>query len=367
MTAITFADLFAGCGGLSQSFHGSRLFNQFLATDYWKAAEESYLRNHRGAKFELLNLEQKKEVETLTNILSGNVDLILGGPPCTGFSTLGKRQVGCAKSMLVDVFIQICMDVSPKVILMENVKTIRSKSHPKGGKVLDHVNKTLTRAGYEYRELTLKATDFGLGQTRERFFLLAVKKKNSSPTFLNETVNSVLSQKKSKHNTLYDLIGDLPKIEAGEGAEIMKHRRKYLYNHRAMNHSEKLIARLKHVPPGGGLMDVPRHLLTDHLRRMVSDKYGSGGHQKNIYGRMDWGKPSGTIVAGMDKITVGRFVHPDANRLLTPRECARIQGFKDNFIFSGSLVTQYYLIGNAVPRVFSEVWMKSLRKNWGLL
>jgi DNA (cytosine-5)-methyltransferase 1 len=97
------------------------------------------------------------------------------------------------------------------------------------------------------------------------------------------------------------------------------------------------------------LLDVPRRLLTDHLRRLVDGAYGSGGHVKNIYGRLEWGKPSGTVVAGIDKITCGRFVHPVENRLLTPRECARLQSFPDEFAFMPSLVASYYLIGNAVP------------------
>src|SRR5262249_19902508 len=86
-----------------------------------------------------------------------------------------------------------------------------------------------------------------------------------------------------------------------------------------------------------------------HLKRMKRGAYGSGGHVKNIYGRLEWDKPAGTVVAGIDKITCGRFIHPNANRLLTPRECARLQSFPDDFVFFGSAVTQYYLIGNAVP------------------
>ena len=135
-----------------------------------------------------------------------------------------------------------------------------------------------------------------------------------------------------------------------------------IFNHRALAHSDQLLRRFAHVPPGGGLLDVPRRLLTPHLRKMIDGHYGNGGHIKNIYGRLEWGKPAGTVVAGIDKITCGRFLHPDADRLLTPRECARLQSFPDSFRFHGSMVKCYYLIGNAVPPKFSEVFASAIHK-----
>ena len=153
----------------------------------------------------------------------------------------------------------------------------------------------------------------------------------------------------------------MPRLEPNIGADELKiEGRKVIYNHKALRHSDELKTRFSHVPPGGGLLDVPEELLTPHLRKMKNGSYGSGGHVKNIYGRMDWGKPSGTIVAGIDKITCGRYVHPEENRLITPRECARIQSFPDWFRFKGSNVTQYYLIGNAVPPKLSKVLAKSI-------
>ena len=119
-------------------------------------------------------------------------------------------------------------------------------------------------------------------------------------------------------------------------------------------HGTELLRKLKYVKPNGGLMDVPRKLLNNHLRNMIDGTYGSGGFVKNIYGRLDWKKPTGTVVAGIRKITCGRFIHPDYDRLLTPRECARLQEFDDDYLFHGSLTDQYTLIGNAVPPKFSH-------------
>ncbi|WP_417682001.1 DNA cytosine methyltransferase [Pseudidiomarina aquimaris] len=358
MTKYKYLDLFSGCGGLSHGFYRKDGFECLLASDFWEKAEFTYTLNHPDTPFELKDFSKTDDIKAVIDRFENQCDIVMGGPPCQGFSTLGKRRLDCDKSILVDSFIDIATKISPKLIIMENVKTITSKKHPAGGLVISKVYESLERAGYFYKTLILKATDFGLGQTRQRFFLFAVKEADSQ--ILDEVVGNIEKSKKNKFSLLKDLIGDLPPVPAGGGAQIMEFGGRTIYNHQAMNHSEKLLERFRHVPVDGGLLDVPKELLTNHLRKMVEGKYGTGGHTKNIYGRMNWEKPSGTIVAGMDKITVGRFLHPDEDRLLTPRECARIQSFPDDFVFKGSLVNQYYLIGNAVPPVFSEVIASSV-------
>jgi len=363
MTAHTYIDLFSGCGGLSYGFSKSKDFHCLLASDFWDKAGENYELNHKNEPFELRDFSTQKDIDSIVSRFKNKCDVILGGPPCQGFSTLGKRKLVCEKSILVDSFLETAIRIKPKLILMENVKAITSKKHPAGGLVTDKINKLLFDAGYSYKTIILSATDFGLGQTRKRFFLFAVKKKNTAN--LNNLIEGINKKKKRKFSNLEQLIGDLPVIEAGQGEQLTEYNGKKIYNHKAMNHSDKLVNRFRHVPAGGGLLDVPKELLTNHLKKMVSGGYGTGGHAKNIYGRMSWDKPSGTIVAGMDKITIGRFVHPESDRLLTPRECARIQSFPDSFKFQGSLVTQYYLIGNAVPPVFSKVFSGTISKLLG--
>jgi DNA (cytosine-5)-methyltransferase 1 len=355
MKQITYIDLFAGCGGLSYGFYEDPQFKCLFASDIWKEAKKNYDFNHLDIPFEIKDFSSEVDVTEIIKKFGGKCDIVLGGPPCQGFSTLGKREVDCKKSVLVDSFIDAAIAIKPKFILMENVKAIRSKKHPEGGTFIEKIDEKLINANYVYKTVVLNALDFGLGQTRQRFFLFATKKEYSY--LLDEFMICLDSEKAMKHTTLKELISDLPKIEAGEEWDSTKP--PHIYNHKAMNHSSKLVERFKHVPEGGGLLDVPKDLLTNHLKKMVDGEYGSGGHVKSIYGRMDWDRPSGTIVAGMDKITIGRFLHPVSDRLLTPRECARIQSFPDDFIFSGGMVTQYYLIGNAVPPLFSRVFAKS--------
>ena len=357
---ITYIDLFSGCGGLSWGFYKSSYFKGLLATDIWKEAKRNYDLNHEGIDFKLSDFSLEEDRDEIISQFKGRCDLVIGGPPCQGFSTLGKRELDCKKSILVDAFLDTAIKINPRFIIMENVKAIRSKKHPNGGFFIDAIERIFNKSEYVYKTVILNSLDFGLGQTRQRFFLFACKS-NEEP-LLSEFINAIDSHKKNTHTTLYDLIGDLPSV--GPGEEFIDKKLK-IFNHKSLNHSDKLVERFKHVPVGGGLLNVPKNLLTEHLIKMVEGEYGSGGHAKNIYGRMSWELPSGTIVAGMDKITVGRFVHPVENRLLTPRECARIQSFPDEFIFYGSLVTQYYLIGNAVPPLFSEIFSKSYIKVFG--
>ncbi|RYD02608.1 hypothetical protein N752_25100 [Desulforamulus aquiferis] len=361
---LKYADIFCGCGGLSYGFYNNNNYNGLLAVDHWPIAGRVYKDNHPNTSFELKDLYNPEEVENVIDSLKYNCDVLLGGPPCQSFSTLGKRKDDDKRSSLVDIYMSICLNVRPKIVIMENVQGIVSKKHYTGEKYPDFIKKSLDKH-FNIKTLFVNALEYGIPQTRTRWLLVAVNKEVDPNTNTLEKVIIGIEQRKSgKTMVLRDAIGDLPYIESGEGEEELvlnsKSSKRIIYNHRAMKHSNRLIERLSHVPVGGGLPNVPHELLTNHLRKMLNGEYGSGGHVKNIYGRLDWEKPCGTIVAGMDKITCGRFVHPMANRLLTPRECARIQSFPDDFKFSGSLVNQYYLIGNAVPPKISTVIAESI-------
>lgn len=360
---FTFADFFAGCGGLSHGFHAKASFKGIFATDNWGAAKNNYILNAPDANFKLLDMHKQSDIQGAINECINKTDIVIGGPPCQGFSTLGKRAADCKLSTLVDVFLDMAVKINPKIIIMENVRGITSKKHPSGSTYKEFIHNffdQLPDETYNYADLLIDCSEFGLAQTRIRYLLIAVRKDiNQNNDVLNKIISSISQQKSVNKLVLKDVIGDLPIVNPGDGVdEVLQDTfqgKRKVFNHKAMNHSEALQKRFSHIPPGGGLPDVPVELLTPHLIKMLQGGYGSGGHIKNIYGRLKWSEPCGTIVAGIDKITCGRFVHPDLNRLLTPRECARIQSFPDNFRFSGGSVTQYYLIGNAVPPKISAV------------
>lgn len=366
---LTYADIFTGCGGLNHYFYKNKNYKGLLAVDHWSAAEKVFTANHPNIPFKLKDMYDSDEVNSVLNMLKGSCDVLLGGPPCQGFSTLGKRRDDDKRSTLVETFLKLALSVRPKIIVMENVRGIASKEHKTGLAFPEFIRSLLQNGSnditYDITNVLINTLEFGLAQTRIRWVLIAVRKDiNENNVVLNKIIDGINKRKVSKSSILKNIIGDLPHLESGEGQDELiincNGEQKVIYNHVAMKHSNKLIERLSYVPVGGGLPDVPRELLTDHLKKMLDGKYGSGGHVKNIYGRLDWEKPCGTIVAGIDKITCGRFVHPSANRLLTPRECARIQSFPDYFRFLGSLVNQYYLIGNAVPPAISNVLAQSI-------
>jgi DNA (cytosine-5)-methyltransferase 1 len=351
-------DLFCGVGGYSYGFenHISKNFKIVFSADNWQQAVDNYKINLSNSKLSPTKVDLADERFVKTQFLrkfKGKVDIVIGGPPCQPFSTLGSRSSLDDRLKLVYSFLEYCYYLKPKIFIMENVKGIAMKDGKSGESFSNIVKKWFQkRSNNEYicKDYLFNMINIGLAQNRTRYFLVGINKKREedSASVFSMLEKSIFKYDLKKHKTLKEEIGDMPEKSVAQNSQ------KYLYNHNPLNHSAKLTKRFSFVPPGGGLMDVPIRLLPKHLKKMRLNKYGSGGHVKNIYGRLVWNKPAGTIVAGIDKITCGRYLHPKYNRLLTPRECARLQSFPDNFIFKGSMVTQYYLIGNAVPPKFSQ-------------
>lgn len=355
------ADLFSGCGGFSAGLEATKAFKIDYAVDFWKPAGDIFRLNHKNVQFEALDLSETENVVKVVNTLAGNFDVLVGGPPCQGFSTLGKRRDNDRRSTLVDTFCDIAVKSQPAVVVMENVRGIASKKHPSGRTYLEAYNEQMSSpkdskfVGYHTSHKELLATEFGLAQTRRRMFSISIRKDiPRSQTILDLIWSHIEASKTTRRFTLRDALAGL-ETHAPVFGRVSEVESRTANAHLAMNHSMKLKERFSHVPPGGGLLDVPSELLTPHLRKMVAGHYGSGGHVKNIYGRLKWDEPCGTIVAGMDKITCGRYLHPEADRLLTPRECARIQSFSDDFELVGGQVSRYYAVGNAVPPRLAQV------------
>lgn len=367
MSTYSVADLFSGCGGFSLGFEAEPSFMTRIAVDVWQHALATLQHNKPHTECLVADLSDSEQIDAVVAKLGPNLDVLLGGPPCQGFSTLGKRRDGDHRSTLVDSFAEVCVRVRPKIVLVENVRGITSKRHPLYPSYADALIHKLSMGGargYECSAHMLNAVSFGIPQNRIRWFMLAVRRDLPGAQLVGASFWQRLLRRTVLHpRTLSSAISDLPRLIPGEKADRYTRKGKdstELFNHRAMRHSPELVARFKHIPKGGGLPDVPTDLLTPHLRKMLEGGYGSGGHVKNIYGRMHWESPSGTVVAGIDKITCGRFVHPEDDRLLTPRECARIQTFPDSFEFLGGQVAQYYQIGNAVPPLLAQLLAETL-------
>ena len=368
-----FADLFCGGGGMSLGLIKAGLMDT-VAVDFWEAAKNNYttyepLSHSEFMQRNLFNEEERDDVvETLK---SKKIDLLAGGPPCQGFSTLGKREEEDCRNKLVDAYLEIALKVRPKMIIMENVPAIQSMKHESGLRYPEYAKKLLRENGYYATTVFMEGEKVGLAQSRKRLFLLAVNKDYvvEIPDYEKLVVSKIETIEAGyKQMTLRDVIGDLPRYESGQGEDIAEVNGKPLYNHTVFKYREDNLARIKCVPYNGGLQDIPDELLSNHLKKMKSGGYGSGGFVKNLYGRLDWDKPSGTVVAGIKKITCGRYFHPECNRLLTVREAARLQSFPDDYLVSSltisprnggdrwSITCLFHVAGSRHPSIPAGQW-----------
>lgn len=365
METLKFADVFCGAGGLSIGLVESGM-RDIISCDFWDVAKENYTSYSKlsESRFYQINMHDKKQRKELIDAINSNqIDVLAGGPPCQGFSTLGKRENKDKRNELVDAYLDVVKKTKTKVIIMENVPAMQSMVHESGEKYPEYVVNFLNKQGYYATRIFIEGKMVNLSQTRKRLFIIAFKKSHFKKIDDYERELSKIIDKniiRSEYKTVKESIGDLPRLKSNEGKEIIEINEKKIYNHRAFKYNKKIIDRISKVPKNGGLQDIPNEFLSNHLIKMKQGKYGSGGFVKNLYGRLDWNKPSGTIVAGIKKVTAGRFFHPVDNRLLTVREAARLQSFPDDYLFKGSMNDQYTLVGNAVPPKFGELIGKTI-------
>ena len=280
---MKFADLFSGCGGFSHAFYKDESFQHIFACDSWDIAKNTYIENYKSASCETLDLYDQENVASVCRkLVESDCELILGGPPCQGFSTLGKRALGDCRDSLATTFLRIVKECRPKVAIMENVRGITSKNSFADGNITRHIYEMLeANSLYNINFFVLEGVKYGLAQTRTRWFMLATNKKwDKKQIVIRKILSSIEKQSSNTQLSLYDVIGDLPPVDVGckdDPVYIDKNGNKIVIrNHIPLNHGKQLQERLAHVPAGGGLLDVPVELLTPHLRKMVDGKYGSG-------------------------------------------------------------------------------------------
>lgn len=387
-------DSFAGAGGFSLGFHltGNYEIIGAIEKDAW--ACETFQANHPDSKVVQNSIESLKDNEIIDLFKGEKPDIILGGPPCQGFSIANKK-AGDPKdprNSLFEQFVRLGDLFSPEVMIMENVPNlIKAKTSDKKF-VIDIIISELESIGYNVSFKVLKATDYGVPQIRQRVFVMATKKsfKHVFPKNTHKLKNQpeTLFQNGLKIcPTLWDAISDLPEIEAREGSPIMEYTKpaendyqkllrrgsQKVYNHTAMKHSKRLVERFASMSWGDSTSDVP-----DHLKPLKRN--GNGEISKKVYDqsnrRMHPNKPCHTIAASF----YANFVHPYNNRNFSPREGARIQSFPDWYVFKGKPTVvshkllqregrtaekhlcQYNQIGNAVPPLLAKAIADNVHK-----
>jgi DNA (cytosine-5)-methyltransferase 1 len=365
---IKIIDLFAGVGGLSYGFAHDNNFKIVTANEILPNMAKAYKLNHPTVKVYCKDIKEFgiNDLERDLNIKKGNIDLVIGGPPCQAYSTVGKRLIDDPKGRLFQEYYRILKEIEPKVFLFENVKGLLSMQ---GGKLLKTIISLFESLKYKVVYRVLNSADYGVPQIRERVIVIGTKLNSKfdypEPTHYNsENGQTALTQELLPYLTLSDAISDLPFIKSGEESfnyadeprnEFQKLMRnnspKKLMDHNAPNNNKNLVKIMESLPDGGTPEDLPEKL---------RPKSGFA----NTYCRLWWNRPSTTITRNLSTPSSSRCIHPKAPRPLTTREGARIQCFPDNYFFYGSRSDKNLQIGNAVPTLLSVALKESIRKHF---
>lgn len=334
-------DLFCGAGGFSLGFDKNPHFKTLLALDFEPAAIETFKQNFKDAKAICGDITDKNTKEQIINLARElKINMIIGGPPCQGFSLKGKNLgLNDPRNFLFLEYLELVKELQPELFVIENVKNLLSSAN---GYFKNEIIARIKKLGYQVNCDILNAKDYGVPQNRQRAFFLASK-------------NKILEFPRKFYSfvSVKDAISDLAYLESGEGQITSEYknapqsqyqkmlRGEFLQYHKASNHSKIALEKLKMIPCESGKEYLPKEL---------------HGKQKfeTTWGRLKWNEPSPTIDTRFDTPSNGTNSHPFLNRAITPREAARIQSFDDNFIFCGSKTQVCKQIGNAVPPLLAK-------------
>ncbi len=372
-TGPTCIDLFSGAGGLAEGFRQAG-WAVVAANDADKAAAATFQANFPEATFltgSVSHIESSSLLEA-TGLAAGELDCLIGGPPCQSFSYNNhERSADDTRALLFRRYLAIVAGLLPKTLVMENVPGMLTIG---GGSIVAAIERRLGRLGYKMAIRILYAEDFGVPQARRRVFVIASRVGDPAELFplgshgpcpkpsegANRYVHRWAPPKGTELPpvvTVGDAIDDLPVVRNGRGTSQRGYggqpRSDYqreargggdiLYNHACHHLAEMTLKRVKAVPEGGNWRNIPRHLLPEGMKRALKKD-----HTKR-YGRLDRQELASTILTKCDPHW-GAYIHPTQNRTITVREAARLQGFPDNFRFCGDhLSKQYEQVGNAVP------------------
>lgn len=335
-------DLFCGCGGMSLGFEQAG-YKVLLGIDNWKDALVTYEYNHKNSKTMCADLSKLTGKDVGKAINESQVDVIIGGPPCQGFSVAGKRIVEDKRNELYKSFVRLVCHFKPKAFVLENVPNILSIGN---GVVRESIINDFKSLGYSVVTKVLLASDYGVPQNRRRAIFIGL---------LNGEVFDYPKPSIPKPVTSWEALSDLPEGSLADGAlygaepksdyqRKMRENSHGIYNHEITIHNEKTKEIISMVPDGGNYKNLPVEL--QHTRKVHI-----------AWTRLNSTKPSITIDTGHR-----HHFHYKWNRVPTVRECARIQSFPDDFIFYCSKTSQYKQVGNAVPPLMAQSIANYLRK-----
>lgn len=339
VATATFVDLFAGAGGLSYGLTDAGWVG-LLALDSWADAVESY-RQAFDAKHPVHEVNVGDATKSwFLRHLAEKPSWIVGGPPCQGYSTIGKRLRNDPKNYLFQEFVRVVHDLEPDGFLLENVIGMKDM------RFVDEVKEEFEALDYAVACHVLRAADYGVPQLRHRVVFVGHRD-------WGYFRGPERTHQPDSHVSVWEAIGDLPELGPGESATgyekppqtsyqaEMRIGSESLQGHEVSKHPPELVRAISFIPDGGN-------------RRSIPDEYQPSSGYHNSYSRLNSRAPAVAVSSNMGKPSGTRCIHPFQHRGLTAREGARLQSFPDRFHWSGGLVSQRLQIANAVPPRLAE-------------
>lgn len=349
-------DVFSGAGGLSLGAEMAGIDVKY-AVEIWNSAAATYKRNHPNA---IVYNKDIKTVDPRKEIIHDNehVFIIMGGPPCQGFSMSNQRSarngrtMDNPKNMLFKQFVRFVDELKPDWFLFENVAGIINMEK---GETIEIIANCFKDLGYTITNPTiLWANDYGVPQKRNRCFIVGNKM----------GIKFEFPEPMDVHVSVAEAIDDLPELKSGDNIPKAKYRKalgkcsdyeclmrqnsKWSTQNQVSLNSEMIIERYKHIPPGGNWRDIPEELMSNYKDKT---RCHSG-----IYKRLKNSEPS-VVISNYRKMML---IHPTQNRGLSVREAARLQSFPDDFYFEGPISHIQQQIGNAVPPLLAKAIFKKI-------
>ena len=345
---LTVIDIFCGAGGFSEGFRQAG-FKILAGVDSDVQAISTYSFNFKQSEAICWDLfKPLSECAQAKPILNGTVDVIVGGPPCQGFSIAGKRDHEDPRNRLFEAYFDIIKKANPRAVVVENVPTMMTMNN---GAFIQELESRLTKLGYAVYKNVLWANEYGVPQKRKRLIIVALDPRRTSGEFQYPAANA-------GQITCKDAIGDLPLLDKEPGADeqpykskpfnqyqlLMREGSHALCNHWAVIHTDKTKATIAMVPDGGNYKSLPKSMWKSRKVNIA-------------WTRMKSDSPCFTIDAGHN-----HHFHYKANRVPTVRECARIQSFPDRFVFKGNKTSQFRQVGNAVPPLMAKALASAIKQ-----
>jgi DNA (cytosine-5)-methyltransferase 1 len=353
--SYTVLDLFSGAGGLSRGFFDAG-YDVVLGVDFDEAALKTFKENHGKAEAMKLDLFNHENINVIIDFLRDrkiNLDVLVGGPPCQGFSVAGPRDMNDKRNTLYTAMVKLAERVKPQVVVLENVPGMVQTN---GGIGAKRVVEDFAKIGYKMVPKLLYAPDYGLPQIRKRVFFVGLRDSKEDFIFPAPVVN------KDHYITCEEAIGDLPSLQTKDGEiiygediqdyvmppqnafqEKMRARSEKVQNHIGSIPIEKTRKMISLVPEGKNYKALPEEYQGIYKYHEALTRYNSK-------------KPSLTINTGHRS-----HFHYKWNRIPTVRESARLQSFPDDFIFYGNKSEQYRQVGNAVPPMLGQVVAEAIK------